>query len=124
MDNLLQLRELNLGNNKIVKIEGLDKLSQLQKLYLRYNRITKIEGLENNSRLDSITLYGNKFPKMEGLDIKDAKAVVKYCRSAVEKRIINELELIKQKMNMPGITLVELESLKERVQELTKKLSD
>lgn len=48
---------------------------------------------------------------------------MEYCRAIVQKKVIKELKSIKQQMNMSGITLEELEHLKERVQELSKKLS-
>ena len=55
--------KLDLGNNKITKIENLPP--NLQELNLSYNEITKIENLPPN--LQRINFYGNKITKIENL---------------------------------------------------------
>jgi Leucine-rich repeat (LRR) protein len=46
MDNLPNLKKLNLSNNNLTKIEGLDNLRNLEYLDLEGNKINLIENLE------------------------------------------------------------------------------
>ena len=65
---LKKLRELNLNNNRISRLEGLDNLTNLEKLTLKNNKITKMEGMDNLKSLVWLGLSGNPIKKMEGLD--------------------------------------------------------
>lgn len=62
------LKKLNLRNNYIEKIEGLEKLVNLQDLDLSQNRISKIEGLENLLEIKKLQLIENKISKIEGVN--------------------------------------------------------
>ncbi len=68
INELKQLKILNLSHNKISKIEGLNNLSKLKKLNLHANIITHISGLENLIQLKDINLLRNQINKIEGLD--------------------------------------------------------
>lgn len=61
LDSLYNLKTLNLTDNLIEKIEGLDSLKKMQNLQLRRNKIGH-EGLE-----DLIGLL--KCPSLSGLDL-------------------------------------------------------
>ena len=65
---LTSLQKLLLSDNKISKIEGLDKLTKLRELYLSDNEITKIEGLDSLTKLKKLDLEFNQITKIEGLD--------------------------------------------------------
>lgn len=41
------MKHINLANNKITKISGLDRMSNLTKLELNSNKIEEVSGLEN-----------------------------------------------------------------------------
>ena len=56
---LTSLEELELYNNKIDTIQGLDKLTKLEELQLGDNQITKIEGLEKLTKLEYLYLDDN-----------------------------------------------------------------
>ncbi|KAF7970841.1 hypothetical protein HWV62_22798 [Athelia sp. TMB] len=78
------LRSLELGGNKIRRIENLDALVNLEELWLgknkisklerlkilsiQSNRITKIENLESLENLEDIYLSHNGITRLEGLD--------------------------------------------------------
>ena len=68
MDSLVNLQELNLSQNQIPKIEGLDLLVNLQELNLSINQITKIEGLEQLVNLWRLDLSDNQINKIEGMN--------------------------------------------------------
>jgi Leucine-rich repeat (LRR) protein len=68
LDTLTNISSLDLNNNQITKMEGLDKLSNISSLDLQYNKITKIEGLDTLTNISSLYLSGNQITKIEGLD--------------------------------------------------------
>ena len=95
IENLWQftsLVKLQLDNNIIEKIEGLDTLKNLiwlgklwfshlnlsnemydKKLFklldLSFNNIEKIEGLDNLTKLTDLSLYNNRITKLENMDV-------------------------------------------------------
>lgn len=68
MNTLVKLEILDLGDNRIRKIEGLDTLASLSEFYCAKNKLTKIEGLDNLSSLYLLALQANFIDKIEGLD--------------------------------------------------------
>lgn len=65
---MVWLKELDLSNNQITKIEGLEELQQLQSLHLNSNQISKIKGLEQNENLKLLNVISNQISKIEGLE--------------------------------------------------------
>ena len=63
-----ELTKLQLDNNIITKIQGLDSLRKLRWLDLSFNMIEKIEGLENLRLLEDLSLFSNYIVVLEGLD--------------------------------------------------------
>ena len=61
------LRHINLANNKISKISGLDRMNQLTKLELNSNQIETIEGLENCKLLQHLNLGRNNIKQIQRL---------------------------------------------------------
>ena len=53
------IEELDLSNNQIVKIQGLESLKNLKKLNLKNNYLKEIEGIENLKKLETLDLSGN-----------------------------------------------------------------
>lgn len=68
---LTWLSKLDLGNNKLTRIEGLDTLQRLQSLHLGYNQITSTAGLEKLVNLSSLQLQHNQLT-----DISDVSHLV------------------------------------------------
>lgn len=56
----IDFRVLDLSNNRIKEIEGLDELINLEKLFLSSNRINKISNLNHLSKLKLLELGDNK----------------------------------------------------------------
>ncbi len=54
-----EIGEIDLSNNRIIKIKGLEILKNLKKIYLKNNYIEKIEGLKGLNNLEFIDLSGN-----------------------------------------------------------------
>lgn len=65
---LCPITELELQNNRIKRIEGLNELVDLGYLDLRNNRIKRIEGLGALVNLYSLLLSSNQIKYIEGLD--------------------------------------------------------
>lgn len=61
------LVKLQLDNNVIEKIEGLESLKNLEWLDLSFNNIEKIEGLENLTKLKDFSLFNNQISKLENM---------------------------------------------------------
>ncbi len=59
LENFLNLEFLKLNNNQITQINGLEQLKNIEKLTLRNNRISEIKGLDNLSKLKYLDLSGN-----------------------------------------------------------------
>ncbi|XP_075942184.1 dynein regulatory complex subunit 3 [Anarhichas minor] len=62
------LARLDLNNNIIEKIEGLDRLISLTWLNLSFNRIEKIEGLVSLRKLQVLNLSNNRISVIENMD--------------------------------------------------------
>ena len=62
---------LELFNNNISKIEGLDNLTKLSILDLRNNQIDTIQGLDNLNNLEGLGISNNNIPEKE---IKEFRA--------------------------------------------------
>ena len=60
-------RSVNLSQNKIERIEGLQALPELRELYLGRNRIRTIEGLGNLEKLEVLMLEVNEIEEVSGL---------------------------------------------------------
>ncbi|MFX0022621.1 MAG: leucine-rich repeat domain-containing protein [Candidatus Hermodarchaeota archaeon] len=58
-ENSEEIVELDLSNNRISKIKGLENLNRLSRLYLKNNYIEKIEGLEGLDNLELLDLSDN-----------------------------------------------------------------
>jgi len=68
LDALVNLEELWLGKNKITRLENLGSLKRLKILSIQSNRITKLEGLENLESLEELYLSHNGIERLEGLE--------------------------------------------------------
>ncbi|KAI9440041.1 L domain-like protein [Lactarius indigo] len=62
------LRSLELGGNKLRKIENLDALVNLEELWLGKNKIAKLENFSGLKRLKILALQSNRITKIENLD--------------------------------------------------------
>ena len=65
---LTSLQELNLYDNKITKIRGLNNLNKLDNLDLSGNEITEIKGVDKIVNLEKIDLCLNKLTTIQSLD--------------------------------------------------------
>ena len=63
-----KLTKLQLDNNIITKIQGLNSLVNLTWLDLSFNLIEKVEGLDKLARLEDLSLFSNRITKLEALD--------------------------------------------------------
>ncbi|KAF8571321.1 hypothetical protein P879_01600 [Paragonimus westermani] len=71
IDNLWRFKnlvKLQLDNNIIEQIEGLDHLVQLKWLDLSFNNIEEIGGLNSLINLEDLSLYNNRISKLENMD--------------------------------------------------------
>ena len=62
------LIKLQLDNNVIEKIEGLESCKNLEWLDLSFNNIDKIEGLDSLVKLKDLSLYNNQISVLENMN--------------------------------------------------------
>ncbi len=67
LDKSVGLKQLDLSNNIISKIIGLEKLTHLEILHLSNNSIEEIENLDDLLNLKELDLSGNKIKEIKGL---------------------------------------------------------
>ncbi|KAL2916830.1 hypothetical protein HK105_203609 [Polyrhizophydium stewartii] len=67
LDNLVNLVFLDMFNNQIESIRGLDELVNLRVLMLSRNRIRRIENLDSLVRLDVLDLHSNQIIAIENI---------------------------------------------------------
>jgi len=67
-EKLTQVKELDLSNNLITDLGGVDKFSNLRILKLNNNRITNLEGLENLKGLERLFLRNNRVEDIKALN--------------------------------------------------------
>ncbi|CAD8156657.1 unnamed protein product [Paramecium octaurelia] len=67
LEDLVQLRHLNLGHNKITQITSIQDSILLEELNLEKNSIIQIQGLDNMQYLKKLELGGNKIFQIDGL---------------------------------------------------------
>lgn len=71
---LSNLKQLNLSDNAIKRIENLDSLVHLEDLNLSFNEISKLENLQTLTKLRKLSLYSNRIKVLENLEnLKDIK---------------------------------------------------
>eukprot|EP00177_Eucheuma_denticulatum_P003799 GFKZ01006863.1.p1 GENE.GFKZ01006863.1~~GFKZ01006863.1.p1 ORF type:complete len:452 (+),score=66.72 GFKZ01006863.1:252-1607(+) len=68
LEPLTSLHGLWLGRNKITRIEGLLTLTQLRRLSIQSNRIQVIEGLDHLIHLEELYLSHNGISSMDGIE--------------------------------------------------------
>jgi Leucine-rich repeat (LRR) protein len=68
LQQLNDLRELRLNNNKIAFIGGLEKCKKLERLHLQNNAVKRITGLMEAKFLKQLRLDNNQIEVYEGLD--------------------------------------------------------
>ncbi|KAM5538539.1 hypothetical protein V8D89_007872 [Ganoderma adspersum] len=68
LEGLVNLEELWVGKNKITKLENLGAVKKLRILSIQSNRITKIEGLESLENLEEFYISHNGVQRIEGLE--------------------------------------------------------
>jgi Leucine-rich repeat (LRR) protein len=88
------LTDLNLMDNEITKINGLDKLNKLENLYLGSNMIQAIEGLSGMKRLKILTLNNNSIEEIKGLEGLDRLMTLNMDNNKIAK--IKGLDDLKQ----------------------------
>ncbi|HME50584.1 MAG TPA: leucine-rich repeat protein [Candidatus Lokiarchaeia archaeon] len=96
LEALGNLQELHLDNNQIAKIEGIGTLGNLRELHLNSNQITRIVGLEALGNLRILTVHFNPIAWPANLPDKSyssAVELVNYCCEATERQQRGEVEI-------------------------------
>ena len=66
-DNYSLTKELDLSNNLINHVKGIEKFTNLEKLNLNNNKVSSLEGFENLNNLKVLKLRNNVLSTLEGL---------------------------------------------------------
>jgi Leucine-rich repeat (LRR) protein len=68
LENLTQLTMLALWVNQLSDVKGLEKLTKLEILYLSENQLTDVKGLEKLTQLRELLLASNQLTDVKGLE--------------------------------------------------------
>mgnify|MGYP001253523912 CR=1 FL=1 len=68
LEKLTQLWGVGLKNNQLTDVKGLEKLTKLEELGLENNQLTDVKGLEKLTQLDGLFLDGNQLTDVKGLE--------------------------------------------------------
>ena len=97
------LQELNLSNNPIRKIDGIEKLTNLRKLILKNCHIEEITGLDSLENLEYLILTNNNIKIIKGLEnLKKLKELI------LENNSINEITGLDKLENLEILNLSNL----------------
>ena len=66
--DLEKVTNLDLGDNKLTSVKGLENLTELRGLYLHDNQLTDVKGLENLTQLKDLRLQLNQLTEVKGLE--------------------------------------------------------
>ncbi|CAH7669434.1 protein phosphatase 1 regulatory subunit 7 [Phakopsora pachyrhizi] len=116
LQNLTSLKSLDLSFNVLRKIENLESLSSLKTLYLIQNKITHIESLESLSEtLTSLELGSNRIRQISQLD-----SLKNLTELWLGKNKISKLEGLSELKNLRSLSIqsnriTELENLEELI---------
>ncbi len=116
------INKLELNNNLLSSIEGLEDIGNLKKLGLEHNRIKKIECLETLLKLNHLDLGKNQITSIEGLDalvnlkvlmldgnkiscIEKLESLVKLKHLALNNNNIEKIEGLEKVVNLEYLTL-------------------
>ena len=78
LEKLTQLKKLHLGGNQLTDTKGLEKLTQLKELNLSANQLTDVKGLEKFTQLTVLNLGGN--PDLSKVQIAELQKALPKCR--------------------------------------------
>ena len=114
LNKFINLRELNLSENKISEIKGLDSLVNLQELYLDHNQVKEIKGLDSLVNLRTLSISCNEIREIKGLDNLVNLQILRLSSNKIkeinglDKLInLNELYLFSNKLTeMNGINML------------------
>ncbi|KAG5981920.1 hypothetical protein E4U55_002539 [Claviceps digitariae] len=109
LDDLKHLTSLDLSFNKIKHIKNISHMTELKDLFLVANKISRIEGLETFEKLTSLELGSNRIRELKNLDnLKNLKELW------VAKNKITELTGLG---GLPNIRLLSIQS--NRIRDLS-----
>ncbi|AEO70106.1 uncharacterized protein THITE_2121066 [Thermothielavioides terrestris NRRL 8126] len=109
LDDLVNLRSLDLSFNKIKHIKHISHLTNLTDLYLVANKISKIEGLSGLTKLRNLELGSNRIRELQNLD----------CLTALEELWVakNKITSLAGLAGLPRLRLLSIQS--NRIRDLS-----
>jgi len=100
----MNLRELNLSNNDIEKIENLNQLKNLHILNLSFNKITKIENISVLKQLEILNLSNNLIVEIPPIIVKN----VNIFEINLANNMISEKTSILNLKSLPKMAILDL----------------
>ena len=73
-----KVKALNLENNQLTSVEGLEKLTQLTRLTLNDNQLTDVKGLEKLTHLTDLKFFGGN-PNLSKVQIAQLRKALPKC---------------------------------------------
>ena len=116
LEELTELKRLDLSSNEIFEIKGLEKLINLEYLDLGGNEISEIKELENLINLKGLILGANKINEIRGLE-----NLVNLIYLDISENPISEIKGLENLVNLKHLvlndTIIEKESLNRIAEE-------
>eukprot|EP01135_Chromosphaera_perkinsii_P002965 Nk52_evm76s230 gene=Nk52_evmTU76s230 len=109
LNELVNLKSLNLSGNKIERIEKLNKLGSLRELDLSYNQITRIENLEGLSLLTKLCLSGNLIVRLPESTNLFYRNLIRLSSLRLDRNQLTTLRDIKRLSRFDQLTCLTLE---------------
>lgn len=100
LDEMVNLEELGLYNNGISEITGLERLENLKLLFLSSNNISEIKGLESLRNLRNLTISNNIITDLTGIEpLKNLEWL------SIDGNLIDNLENLKKLSNLNHLSI-------------------
>ncbi len=103
LEELKNLKNLDLSNNNISEIRGLENLSNLLALNLSYNNLKNLKGIENLINLEYLNVSNNKVEDLKGIsnlaNLSTLNITNNYISSIDELKSLKSLKILYLKGN-------------------------
>lgn len=104
LHNLMNLKELNLSNNDIEKIENLNNLKNLHVLNLSFNKIYKLENISVLKNLEILNLSNNLIEEIPPIIVKN----INLTEINLSNNLVSEKSSINNLRNLTKLTTLSL----------------
>ena len=93
LEKCSNIKLLDLGQNELTNVKGIEKLGMLKKLYLNNNQLTDVKWIETLTNLEILSLSSNQLTSVKGLEkLTKLKFLHLNWNDGLSKREISQLQ--------------------------------